>query len=91
MANSTCGPIYVVDTVGTLQNCGQTYLVQSVSWDGQNGVTGVMQLEDGFGRVICYMKDSCSQFRSYWMPIPANGLVMRTLLAGTTAYIQVGS
>ena len=24
MANSMCGPVYVLDTVGTIQNCGQT-------------------------------------------------------------------
>lgn len=91
MANATCGPVYVIDSVGTLQNCGQTYLVSSVSWDGQNGATGVFQLEDGYGRVVVYMKDSCSQFRSYWLPIPSNGLVVRTILAGTTAYVQVGT
>ena len=90
MANATCGPIYVLDTTGTIQPCGRMYLIHSIAWTDHT--TGVGRpraaLEDMQGRTIYYEIGTCSKFNAYTKPLTANGLVLRLLDTGRL-YIQV--
>lgn len=90
MANATCGPMWVLDTSGTIAGCNPQIQIHSAAVTGYTGVAEfIVQLEDLQGRTVLEMRTRCDQFWAFTRPLTVNGLFLRTMTGGRL-YVQVG-